>query len=1094
MATTFQNERYKEYDKKVKKLSADKLYISYYIDLPRVGKTFQRQKISDLYIQEMKGGKEIFRPVSSYEEYEKANKNRIFIGKNKKSSTLEEVRKYSRGEGLNIVATYEDFSIPEDYESTDNLTVTKYKNGRVGVENTFVPYGLSRTRKVEETDLSGDDTFLLVTFDGGSKQEFVKKSEIFYLDGATIVRPYVNGKKLDFSKLENKTLQVGNRIIDNLYTEKEYAFGEYEKFEALDAENLQRKGYELVPVLTKEERKDKKKKGLTKEEIEEKKKLGEIEVINGKNYRVISRTQDDRFYTEHIHKTLTVPDPKPNNLDHTKEEDYYAVKIYEVNGDGNYIQLRVKGGNKVDMVDISTLCDENGNPIQKENIKSFVGRPIKIKTENGLMLDTENITFEQANYFYEKQLNYEPSLSKADFMADNAYLQTTTGSFVEETKIRPIGYKFSKDNDCKKYLVKIETAQGLVDWVVKAEDYAQVNKQYKVKETYGLKDCSFDEAEVIQNTTNGKIDNGITEQCTVLKNYNQETKLFEDLNENDLKAVKEAVFKQFQESYSKGQYQIDHVYVDGNKIELNEKLKRYILTDEHLMRDYAADTLMYAGLAKSKIKYKSKNGQLGKFQGNAKLNFSKTCKKAYGIWGKALLYFSGFCLSWAGLFALMAAPNVFLYSLGAFAISAVAIPLITAGLCFFKNILNRPFRDKTKINRKKWEKDFKNELASVNENMVDNELSLGYGKDAFIAKMNRLKSDVLATAKSTVGNGFRIVDGEIVVDGENVNQVKKFKKDHKKALKELKRDKYKVEEAGEKYNKLKALFDAEEAKGKVLNTESKKYKEYMKAKSEYYDLKNKCENKEKSFNMKMASSSGEALAYKKDKAVDEKLKRVERLKNFWLVKKFASKKQLEDNNFKPEEIEALKSLKYDPINDLYITKDGEYRADTCKPKVWLSSEASIIIPEAEKSTSELLKKLTGLMEKQGKSDDVENPLVEEVPVVEEVAPHGDEVPPVKDPKPKKKRVNKDVVGNEAAIVRELEEKNPTYDYIFKLLTKGKYKMSEDDAEAAIYKFCEEVSTLHTKEESAKAAFKNDPINKYILNAARNRTFKAEIVK
>ena len=72
----------------------------------------------------------------------------------------------------------------------------------------------------------------------------------------------------------------------------------------------------------------------------------------------------------------------------------------------------------------------------------------------------------------------------------------------------------------------------------------------------------------------------------------------------------------------------------------------------------------------------------------------------------------------------------------------------------------------------------------------------------------------------------------------------------------------------------------------------------------------------------------------------------------------------------------MKSLSYDPAKDVFITKDGEYVADTVKPKVQLSTEM-VIIPEAQKETVDLLTKLKNLMDKQNKPKEVERPVVEE---------------------------------------------------------------------------------------------------------------------
>jgi len=323
----------------------------------------------------------------------------------------------------------------------------------------------------------------------------------------------------------------------------------------------------------------------------------------------------------------------------------------------------------------------------------------------------------------------------------------------------------------------------------------------------------------------------------------------------------------------------------------------------------------------------------------------------------------------------------------------------------------------------------------------------------------------------------------------------KFRKVHKKDLKNLKKNKSEVERAKKKYEKLYKPFKAQEEKGIISNPDNKKYKKALEAKQTWLDLQSEYENQENHFNKKMACFNSEVNPTKKEKDVDSKLKRAERLQNFWMVKKFASKEELgfeNEDEFKKFK-EELKSLSYDPAKDVFITKDGEYVADTVKPKVQLSTEM-VIIPEAQKETVDLLTKLKNLMDKQNKPKEVERPIVEEEEKDKEIAK---EIPPVKeDPKPKKKRVNKHVINSEGAVVRELEDKNPTYDYVLKLLTKksSKFALSKEDAEKAIYNLCEKVGEIHANGMAAKDVLKDSPVDIYILAAATKKMFKGETLQ
>ncbi len=960
MATTLLEERLLNYkDKKTKNLSLDEIFVSFYYDYGK-GTDFKKLKLSEIYVKSKKGDKEIVRPISSYEEFKKLDKKDIYLEKTGQLSIQDILKDYASYPNR-FEPFYESFNVQESYESTEELTQTKLEDKKQVVEKSFVPYGMSRTMKVEENELSSDNNYLMAILDGSSKQEFFKKSDIYYFDGARIVYLYENNKKINFKSVKGKTLYAKNKIIDRLYTEKEYTFGEYQNFDKLNADQLKRESYELLT-------------NPTTEEKEKAKKADEVVELDGKYYIRTKSIQDDRYYSEHTRKVLTIADPKKPGK--TKEEAYYAVKIYEVNKSGNFVQLRVKGGNKAEMVDVASLCDEAGNAIDKDQIKNFVGKSIKLKTDNGILLETEQLTFEQANYFYEKHFNYEPSVSKEDALAENAFLQTKDGQFIEEVNVRPIGYTFTEDDKCDAYLIKIETENGLQEKVVKADDFEKINNKYQVKAVYNLQISSFTNADVVQTTTNASTNQGAIEDCRVLHSYNAEKDMYEKLKQEQLDIEKKALLDQFEANYIDGKYVVDHVYIDGDKIYLDPRMKRFVYTDEHLMRDYASDTLSYSGLEKSNVTYESKDGKLGKFKGNAKLSFGKVCKQAYAIWAKSLVYYIGLTMTGAGMLACLAAPALVVAAAGAIAVAPVAIPIVAWVTCIAKNVLIRPFRDKTEYNRKKWNKDLEKELIAINNNMHDTNMTKGYKKDVFLAKMDKLKADILATSKSTVGNGFQVIDGKIVVDGENVREVKEFKDNNKKQLSDLKKRKSKLDKAKKIYEKSGKPFKEKEEQGLILNEDDPKYKEYLDAKRNYEDLQELYSKEESRFNSKMASHNSEAITKEKDPKVDNKLKRIERLKNFWLVKKFATQQELEDN-FEPEEIQQLKNLEYDPSKDLFITKDGEYIADTLKPKVWLSSEASIIIPEAKEETVKLLTKLKNLMDKQNKQNEVEQPIVEE---------------------------------------------------------------------------------------------------------------------
>lgn len=1080
MSTALLEERLLDYkNKENKNLSLDEIFVSYYLGTEN-GVEIKTKKLSELFVKEKTKNKTIIRPLKSYDELIKySSSDSVFV----ESSGIQLLPKNGNVvlQGKNYVNRtdpfYASFNVDENYETTDSVETT-VENTSNASSNFAVPYGLSKTMSVLENDLSADNNYLMLSFDGSSKQDFVKKSSIYFIEGGQIVYLYQNNKKIDFDRVKGKTLYVGNQIVDKLYTEKEYKFGHYQKFESFNGENLTKGLYVLIENPTDEQ----------KAQV----KTGEVIEIDGLYYYKDKETAYDKSYSTLEPVTLSVPDP--NKPGKTKNQDYYAVKIYQIDNAGDYLNLKIKGDNKGSMVELSKLFDASGTIIDKSNILNYVGKPIKVKTSDNRTAETEPLTFEQANFFYRKEYNYEPSISKNDVLAENSFLVTAKGKFVPEKNVAPMSYNFTDKENCDAYLVKVETENGIVEQLVSANDFAKKTKNLNLKGVYKLETASFSDAKIIQVTNTGK---GL-EDCRILGNYNQEKDIYENLEQEDDKAVRKDILSDFKNKYIDGIYSVDHIYQDGEKVELDPRQKRYVYSDTHYMKDYAADTLMYGGLKNSNVTYESENGELGKFKGNAKLSFGKTCKKAYSIWGKSLLYYLGINMTGLGLFACLVAPAVVVAAAGALIAAPVVIPVVAGIACFIKNVLNRPFKDKTKFNRKKWNKDIEKELVAINEDMKETDFSKGLSKETLIARMNKLKADVLAGSQSTVGDGFQMIDGTIVVTGDNVNQVKKFKKTHKKELNNIKVRKNQVEKAKKIYEKLYKPFKEQEEKGAILNTNSKKYQEYIEAKQAYEDLQGLYNNEESRFNRMLSNHKGEALTYNKDAKVDQNLKRVERLKNFWLVKKFTSKEELLANGFSEEEVKQIETLEYDPTKDLFITKDGEYVADTVKPKVQIAPE-EYIVPEENKETVDLLTKLKNLMDKQDKPQEVSVPVVEEIkPQEVPISKPEEQVKPSSD-KPKKKNYDTRIVSEDVLVKflkskPEHKERQKLISYISKIVGE---EITEKDIQATIKRIDSKHNPKKGESKSATAgatSLKNQNIYNILTYGQQYLTEYAQEIK
>lgn len=938
MATTLLEKRFLEYNEgESPKVDADGLFISYYVDTPEAVKAGKKvelktKKLSELFVREKVKSKiplpqaidtieaeYTFRPVKDYAEYKDLYPTGEIYYSEHKSSVLKDAFIIAGNIGYKNAThpVYASFEVDKQYSTITDVEHTKIVEKKPIVTESNVPYGLERTAKVQENEPTSKDNYLMVHFEDSSKQDFVQKSKIYYKDGDSIVYLYELGKSINFNRVKGKTLYYENRILDDLYTEKEYTFGTVTKFEKLDADKMEKSSYELIENPTEAD------KNLVA--------TGQVQELDGLFYKKKSSKTQDQYYSEAEQVTLNVV--KENNK--VEQESYYAHKVYVANKYGEYVNLRIKGDNKVSMINVDELVDENGVKIGKSDIKRYVGKSIKIKTKEGQTLDTEPITYEQAVYFYEKQYNYEQSLEQSDILADNSYLQTKNGEFVKESLVKPISYAFTNDEQCDAYLLHIKTANGIESKVVSAKEYKQATKNLKIEKAFRLKTTDFNNAQVVQTSNNNTKTSGVNvSECKVLCNYDSERNVFEDIQKQDKEAIQQGILDEFKQSYTNGNYfAVNYVYDEnGNKIELKEPNKRFVYSDKHYMKDYAGNLIQYLGLKNSTVSYEYEKGKLGKFKGDAKVDFKKACSKAYGVWAKALVTYLAACVQPIGILASLAMPFV-VSALGvALVVAPAVIPFVVGAVCLDKNVLKKKFKNKTNFNRKQWNKDIEKELEFINENMKGTKFAKGFSKDAFMQRMQKLKLDSLASCQATVGNGFKVVDGKVEINGENVNQVKDFKKTHKKELDDLKAKKRKLTKLEEKMKKAFKPYEKLSQQGIEINIDDKKYKKYLEIKKAYDDYKEIYTKQEEKFNRNVTNRNDEALTYSKDENVDKNLKQIENLKNFWMLKKFTSEAELKNLGFTEEQIKRIDEIEYDAKKNVLKTKSGEIKLEDLAEK------------------------------------------------------------------------------------------------------------------------------------------------------------------
>ena len=326
----------------------------------------------------------------------------------------------------------------------------------------------------------------------------------------------------------------------------------------------------------------------------------------------------------------------------------------------------------------------------------------------------------------------------------------------ELNNVQPMSFKVATGEEFDKYLVKQTTSDG-TKWVVVNADYFRKHGNVKGIERESairILSCDFKDknCSIVQISSSG----AEIEHCSFVQKidgFDDEVKSKEDLYEG------------FKNSYKNNNYKLNHIYVDGEKKEIDAPNIRYEYTEDQYLNDYAEDLQQFKALKTKDIKIDN-----GVMTGGGKYNVGEGMANHFSILGKTFAY--GYPIAIAtGFFIPVVGPIVTAaYSLGVVA-AIPAIPIGNAVYGFFKN-RTKTFVDKTEHNRSV-------EVKNINKEIQDL-FKAGLEKTQFEDCYSRIMNKILSLSQTTSNNSLIVENGNAQVNSNNVNlanaQVREYNK------------------------------------------------------------------------------------------------------------------------------------------------------------------------------------------------------------------------------------------------------------------------------------------------------------------------------
>ena len=593
--------------------------------------------------------------------------------------------------------------VPKNYEtiSYDKTDAT---------ESEKIPYGLKRSLNVEQSN-AGTGEFLYVQTNGDWK--FLRKSEVFWYDGIhrktydDYLSEISNGRALTNVNFVDEY----NKQISTIYTEYEYKFVSIKAKEEIDLKTHVKTTYEI-------------------------KKDGSVET---------SKFKVDKFFSEQEFVTREIEDEKKpgktKKISQIKVRNFQTVANLEQDDKEKYVALVVDGHRR--MVQLKNIVDENGNAII--DIKTMLGKKVKIKDSEKIVGTSEPLTFEQANLLFDTIKTYQEVDGNA---TENSCLRLENGRYVEELKtVQPISYKLATSEDFDKYLIERTVGSEKQFVIIDKTYFEQHGEDASFDKTSAkkIKRCDFNDKDcyVVQTTSKGDD----VEQCSIVSSKEEKT----------------TAYQSFLESYQKGEYNIKDVYLNGTNYGLQNS-KRYEYTDVSYNQDYADNLHDYKSL-----KTKNLSVEDGKLKGGVKFDVGAGIVNSYSVWGQLLVKGYGIVAA-AGIFIPVVGPIVAAaYGVGML-VAIPSIPIVNAIIGAIKNTKKiKPFKDKTKYNRTKTATAVETKLVELYEKRE------ALNQTQFDDAYSRIMAEILTLSATTSNNSLQIKDGKAEVNANNANAAREYK-------------------------------------------------------------------------------------------------------------------------------------------------------------------------------------------------------------------------------------------------------------------------------------------------------------------------------
>jgi len=661
------------------------------------------------------------------------------------------------------------FYIPPEYSSSKRLSLSSatnmYPESRVGVvvKNTstdITPIGSDgedfwtqikgnkRTFTFKHEAWNNEDAFVLVKLNGESRYRIVKKSKLeVYIDG------YAEPKSLvdvtDLTAIDKKPINytVNGQAVDTICTDCQFTIDKLLSYNKIDLATAS----EVTMTLGEDEK-----------------------------YVQTDSTKIPRYFSVQIPVTVEEANPERARIakDGEGQETHSVHKIkcvnYEISNEGQYLLVTPKHSKTEIMVSVEDLfldkdCKYSAKELKPEQMvseKLFA----KVKgVESGIELNA--LSMRQALIRYSSIKSLQLTENVEDILGGNSYLTLEDGTPVLETQLaKPIAYDVVEDqksndydalycigDDGKSYIVPKGTFDGGISIKKHTVDGKVVN--LKQEKTCRIKRVSnYREAQIVQNTSlygsdvnNCKVIGGTVDTKTG-KFVKDVSKTEENLNEE-----RAAVYAEFARAYRQGQYRLDKVFVNGEFKKLSDSGKRYVLTDEVMMNDYAHE--WFVEFENRDLQFSEKNGKIEPY-GGPKFSFKKSMKKYFSNMFK-VAGVSGIAV--AGVLG----PVGLVMFVAGLGVGVAASPIAAAVNGFRSHVHNHSnhlWEHKNKVNQPEWASEVNEELENILKAAEKRNLS----KEAVLAMFQSVKTKIAAQGISRFETSFEIKDGVAIINENNV--------------------------------------------------------------------------------------------------------------------------------------------------------------------------------------------------------------------------------------------------------------------------------------------------------------------------------------